>query len=251
MNKKNIPKPFLSAIKKIEDLKKYDHYLGAFVFGSLARGEQSAKSDLDVIVTVGKNSGCNEVNHPYINGIRLDISFRTIKQVTDQIERMVVKGEAIPFIGESIIIFDKTGELRKLRTKYKKLKKKKAGKKDLQFIQYMIYHADDKTKRNLEDDPVTALFAMNININDILKFYYHINGRWWISNKRLISDLKTWDPSLARLIKKFILENELKAKYKIWSRILDHVAKPIGGRMKIIDMNCNCKDCKVDLARLS
>jgi predicted nucleotidyltransferase len=53
-----IPERFLAAYQHIERLGQYDRYLAALIFGSLARGMTTEKSDLDVIVLVDEdNSG--------------------------------------------------------------------------------------------------------------------------------------------------------------------------------------------------
>lgn len=239
--------PFKSAVKKIEGLQKEDRYQAAYLFGSLVRGEQTKDSDLDVMVVVDKDNNCNEINHPIINGIKLDITFRSFGQIKKINEDVAKKGERLPMIAESIILFDKTGELTKLRNKYKNIKRQKATKKDFQQIHFMLYHADNKARRNLTGDRYTAFLALSINLNDILKFHYHINGKWWYSNKRLLNDLRSWDSKIAKLVEKFVVTSDIDNKYKIWSKILDHVAKSIGGRKEIADINCNCKICRKDL----
>ena len=251
MIKPNLAEPFLSAYKKVERLQKYDRYLGAFIFGSVVRGEQDKNSDFDVIVAVDKDNDCKEINHPIIKGLKLDISFRSLKQIEEMDDAVTQKGERIPMLAESIIVFDKTGKLTKLKNKFKKAKPKKATNEDFQQIHFMLYHSDNKAKRNLESDKPTALLALSININDILKYHYQINGHWWLSNKRLLPDLRKWDSQMARLIEKFVSTSVVDKKYKLWSKILDHVAKPIGGRKEISEINCNCKTCKKDLEFLT
>lgn len=246
MNKK-INEPFLTAYKKIKNMKKYNRYLGAYIFGSVARGEQNKDSDLDVIVLTNKGNNCKEINHPVINGVKLDISFRSLKQIQKDNEDMLTKGDRIPMIAESIIVFDKTGGLAKLRKKFKNLKRKKATKKDFQMIHFMLHHSDDKAKRNLRSDKATALLAMSINLNDILKFHYHIHGKWWVSNKRMLTDLRKWDKEIASLVEKFVSTSSVNQKYKLWTKVLNHVAEPIGGRKQIDEINCKCKTCQKDL----
>ena len=245
--KQELQEPFLTAYKKVAKLQKHDRYLGAFLFGSVVRGEQGKNSDLDVIVIVDRDNGCKEINHPVINGLKLDISFRSLDQIKKDNEDVVKKGERIPMIAESIIIFDKKGELAKFKNKFKNIKRKKAQGKDYQFIHFMLYHSDNKAKRNLKDDKPTALLAMSINLNEILRFHYHINGRWWLSNKRLLPDLRKWDAKLAKLVENFISTSEVGKKYKFWGQILDHVANQIGGRKEISEINCNCGVCRKDL----
>lgn len=249
--KQRLSEPFLSAYKKLEELQKHKRYLAAYIFGSVARGEQNKDSDFDVIVVTDKDNDCKEINHPIISGLKLDITFRSFKQIEKDNMEVAEKGRRIPMIAESIIVFDKTGETTKLRKKLKNIKRKRATKKDFQFMQFLIYHADNKAKRNLTQDKYSSLLSMNINVNEILDIHYHINGKWWLSNKRLLPDLRKWDPKFAKLLEKFVSTTDVKTKYKYFSKIIDHVAEPMGGRKEIYEMNCNCKVCKEDLKLLT
>ncbi len=250
MRKIILKEPFLSVYKKIEDIQKYDRYIAAYIFGSVARGEQNINSDFDVMVVISEDNNCSEINHPIINGIKLDITFGSLAKIKEINDEVVKKGERMPMLAESIIVFDKTGELKQLKKTYSTTRPK-AKANDHQHIHFMLYHSDNKAKRNLENDKATALLALSININEVLKYHYHINGRWWLSNKRILADLRIWDPEMAELLEKFVSTSDLDNKYALWSGILDHVAKTIGGRKVISDINCNCENCKKDLANLT
>lgn len=250
MSKLKLREPFLTAYRKIEELQKCDRYQSAYIFGSVVRKEQDKNSDLDVMVIVDEDNNCKEINHPIINGIKLDITFRSLAQIKEINDDVVKKRERLPMLAESIIVFDKNGELKKLKQIYSNMRPK-ATPEDFQQIHFMLYHSDNKAKRNLESDKTTALLALSININDILRYHYHINGKWWLSNKRLLPDLRQWDLKMAKLVEKFVSTSQVDKKYKLWSQILDHVAKPIGGRKEISEINCNCETCKKDLTLLT
>jgi hypothetical protein len=176
--------------KKIMDLQEHEEYIGAFIFGSVARGDTTKESDFDAVVIVRRKEFCGNVNHPFINGVKLDISFHTYGQFLKNTLQELSKAERIPILSESTIIFDKTGKLTRLKQKLQKTKPKKVTPKDYQHIQFMVYHANDKAERYLDTDPATALLSMGVNINEILKFHYSLQNRWWVSNKRLLNDLR-------------------------------------------------------------
>lgn len=247
----SLKEPYLSIYRRVSSLQKYKRYLAAYIFGSVARGEENRDSDFDVIVVVDKDNTCKEINHPIINGTKLDISYRSFRQIVNDKVLGAGSGKRIPMLAESIIIFDKTGDITKLRNRFKRIRRKKPLLSDYQFMQFMIYHADNKAKRNILTDKTGSLLAMGININEILEYHYHINGRWWVSNKRLLPDLRKWDPKLAKLVEAFVLTSQVNKKYMYWGNILDYVAKPLGGRKEISEINCNCKICKKDIALLA
>lgn len=247
---KNIPTRFHKAIEQILRLQKDNRYVAAFIFGSVVRGEATENSDFDVKVITDTGNPCSNINHPFINNIKLDITFNSIKQIKEATDKEISKGERIPMVAESIIIFDKTGELTQLQKEAQKAERKDITKDDEQLIQFMVYHADDKAKRFIETDPFSSLLSMHIGINDLLKIHYQIRKKWWVSNKRLLPDMRQWDPTLAKLIEQFLNTQEVKQKYLIWTDIIEHILKSIGGRQPISENNCNCEVCIQDLAYL-
>jgi hypothetical protein len=246
-----IPDKFRLAYKRILDLQHSDEYIGAFIFGSIARGDSGEDSDFDAVVIVERKNHCGNVNHPFINGAKLDISFQTYEHFLEITQKEIKKADRVPMLAESIIAFDKTGKLTRLKKKLQKTKPKKVSSKDHQHIQFMIYHATNKAERFLESDPSSSLLAMGININEVLQFHYKLQEKWLVSNKRLLNDLREWDPPLAKLLEKFTIENDAKAKFDAWSEITDYVLIPIGGKKPIEENNCDCELCEKDLKLLN
>lgn len=244
-----LPLKFIKAIQKIKDLERHEYYTNAFIFGSAARGKVTSDSDLDAIVITENPSLCSNINHPIINGIKLDITFTSIGKLRHQTEKEKQSGR-IPMLAESKILFDKNGSLKDLKRTLNTHSVPRYSTVDHQDIQFQVFHLNNKAERNLKKDPHSALLTMGIGINDLLKFSYKMNGKWWVSSKRLIGDIGEWDPKLAKLVKKFLVTNRVQAKFVVWSKIIDHVLKPIGGRKKIEEINCNCKDCTKNLELL-
>lgn len=244
-----LPASFQKAIQIIKGLENNDRYIGAFVFGSAAREEVNNDSDLDVKVVLGETSPCNNINHPSIEGVKLDIKFLSLGKLRLEISEEERSGR-IPMIAESIILFDKTGVLRGLKEEKRLLRPRKFSKSDYQNQQFFIYHANDKVERNLEKDPHSALLSMHAGVKELLKIHYEINGKWQVSSKRTLRDLDQWDSKLADFVRRFVEATDIKLKFAAWSAIIDHVTDQMGGRMKIEENVCNCRECKVDLANL-
>jgi predicted nucleotidyltransferase len=238
---------FAKAVDQIKKLGKNKRYLGAYIFGSVARGEEIDESDLDVKVIVDKGH-CDNISHPFINGKKLDITFMTFAQHIDMLERQVKKAERIPMIAESIILFDKTGKLKTLKKKYQKIKPKKYTKAEHATAQFWIFHADSKIARALKKkDFLTAELGMHMNLKDVLKIYYQIKGKRWTSDKRIFQDLKTWDKILAKLLAMYLMEKIIQKKHQAWTKIIDHIVKPLGGRQDVREIICKCASCRKDL----
>ncbi len=77
-----------------------------------------------------------------------------------------------------------------------------------------------------------------------------IQGRWQLSNKRILADLRAWDAPFAALVERFVSVSDAHAKHQVWTAIVEHVLTPLGGRQPISENNCNCPVCQNDLAAL-
>ena len=246
-----IPDRFLPAYHAIQHLERDERYIAAFIFGSVARSEASEQSDFDVKVIVDEDNVCFNVNHPIISGVKLDITFHSFEQTKAQLQREMNERERIPMIAESLIVFDKTGELATLQEQARQVRPKPVPPEEYQFMHFMFYHGNNKVERNLETDPITALLVMHVGLNDYLHWHYRLQQHWWVSSKRLQRDLRTWDAALAHLLEQFVVTAELYEKFAIWSSIIDHILEPFGGRQPISENNCHCQVCERDLSMLS
>ena len=244
------PERFLVAVQTLEHLKFHNRYLGAFIFGSLARYEATEQSDCDVQIIVDEDNPCTNINHPIIDGVKLDLTFLSLTQLKVRTEREMEQRERLPMITEVLILFDKTNQLLALQEQVKKAQPMKTRSEELQFLQFMFFHGNNKVERNLEDDPVTALLVMHVGLDEFLKYHYQLHQQWWVSSKRLLADLRRWDLPLAQLLEQFVTTCDVQTKFTYWSAIIDHILEPIGGRQPIAENNCDCSVCQRNLSIL-
>ncbi len=250
MSEVKILSRFKTAVKAIKALEEYDRYEAAFIFGSVAEGTSNDNSDFDVRVIIDRHNPCENVNHPHIGGVKLDISFTGFAKFKAQTERDLQHGDRGTVLLKSIILFDKTGRVTSLKNELKNTKPKRSTEKDYQWTQFMLYHANNKVEQYIQSDPDSALYSMHANIGDVLRHHYKLQGRWWVSSKKVLEDLETWDKPLAAHVRQFVSSSEIKKKFLLWSQIIDHVAAIMGGRQPIEENLCDCADCRQDLKRL-
>ena len=102
------PARFLPAIRALLQLQQHERYLGAIIFGSLARMEATDKSDCDAKVIVNEENPCSNINHPSIGGVKLDLTFLSLEQLRKHTREEMERAERIPIIAKSIILFGDT-----------------------------------------------------------------------------------------------------------------------------------------------
>lgn len=246
-----VPDRFGAAIAALQRLADHDRYQAAFIFGSVARGDSTSFSDLDVKVIVDQGNPCININHPLIDGVKLDLTFVSFEQIQATTQGEITRAERIPMLAESLILFDKTGKLQALRSHAQHAQPRQCAPTDHQLIRFLVYHADNKAKRFVHSDPCAALLVMHMSLSEILDNHYWIQGRWRVSSKRLLQDMRDWDHTLAHLLEAFVTATEVHTKYRVWTEVIDHVLQPLGGRQPIADNNCCCDVCRSDLTRLA
>ena len=246
----SLPTRFQPALRQVERLARHERYQGAFIFGSVARGEATGQSDFDVKVVTRGADTCAALSHPFIGGVKLDISFQSFDQLERSTAEEIAQGQRVPMLAESLIVFDKTGDLAHLQGIARRAEPKPVPFTEHPGIQFIVYHVNDKVARNLDSDPLTSLLAMHTGLNDLLHIHYRIHRHWQVSSKRLLADLEQWDKALAAHIKRFIQSSNPAAKFAAWSAMIDHVLAPLGGRLPITENTCECRGCRQSLCEL-
>lgn len=229
----DVPEQFAPAVRAVEGLAAADRYVGALIFGSVAQRTASGASDLDARVVVGDDNPCSAINHPRIGGVKLDITFCSLEQFQRQLDLEIADGRRAPMIADALILFDKTGRLDELRARADAARPPSYDPADAQFDHFMLYHANDKVERGLDDDPVSALWSMHATVNDVIAIHYRIHGHFKVSSKKLLADLDRWDAPLADLLRRFVGEGDVRPKFEAWRGVIDHVSAGIGGRRPI------------------
>lgn len=244
-----LPERFAEACRHIQRLERQGRYLGAFIFGSVARGEATARSDLDVKVIVAADNPCTNLNHPVIGDVKLDLAFLSLAQLRRDTEQEVARAVRVPMLAESIILFDKTGALAELRDWARQTTPPRATPADFQLLRFLVFHVHDKVARAIESDPPAALLTMHLGLAELFDIDRRLQGRWEVSSKRRLPELRVVDPPLAGLVEAFVATADLQAKFRLWTNIVAHIARPLGSWADA-ENTCDCAVCRADLAAL-
>lgn len=246
-----IPAVFGPALRAVEALAAEDRYVAALMFGSVAEGSASTQSDLDIRVVVNEENPCGNINHPHIAGVKLDITFRSQRQLEQQTEEEVQAGGRAPMIAGGQVLFDKTGSLAELTARANAAQPRAYDPAATQLDQFMLYHANDKVERALSSDPESSLYSMHATIGNVIEIHYRANARHRVSSKKLLAELQGWDADLESLLRRFVAVADVQRKFELWTGIIDHVAASLGGRQAIEENLCECHICVADLASLA
>lgn len=244
----NISEKYRQAITRIQKLASEERYIGAFVFGSVARGDVGEDSDLDVVIVVDSDNNCLNISQPIVDGVKLDLSFTSIKQLRDR-ERRDHSGK-IPMLAEAVILFDTTGELTKFKAEVGSKQRESYEEKDRSHVQFLINHTESKIRYGLANDIDTARLCLQKGWRHLIDVHYKIQGRWNVSDKRLTRDLQGWDTVFLEMVQGFLQENNPEKQYELWQDAAAYVLAPWGGRQETKGNSCRCEWCKHDIETL-
>ena len=144
------------------------------------------------------------------------LTFLSFAQLAARTEREIEKGERVPMVAESIVVFDNTGELTRLRASAQRARPKPCTAADHQAIQFLVFYVNDKAERLLTTDPPAALLVMHTSVSDLVNTHYRLQRRWRLSSKRVLADLRDWDPAFATLMERFVSTTAVRAKF--WNK---------------------------------
>ncbi len=176
---------------------------GATLSGSMLRGEEGPTSDLDINVIV---SGKHRQRRQFmVDGVFVEMFRNPLKQV----ERYFKENDhiAMHMLGYGHVIVDKDGALAKVRKRARALFKAgpPAMKPDTQiYARYSLWDICADVRDLLAArQMLEARALMGKVVWDALAFHYARHRRWEFKPKRMLGDLRSWQPKLARLVEAF------------------------------------------------
>lgn len=253
MNDQALKDKFAAVVQQIARLQHQERYEGAFIFGSYVTGELHAQSDLDVVVLVTDDDSCREVSHPRLQGIPIDISFNSFESINHYIHKTLSANlRRKPWLYDSHILFDKRGRLHELAHWVRQNAKPTLHTADdNEDLQLTCYYALAKAQKFVATESDVALLVMQTDLNDLLRRHYKLQGRWWVSNKKLLRDLQSWDPTMHDHLRSFLTAATITEKFTAWSHMIDHLLAAVGGRnFAKYEGVCSCERCKIDIASI-
>ena len=235
-------------VEYLKKLRNDDVIEAVMLFGSAARDELKVSSDIDAIIIVDDEIlGKGHTLHPVISDVKLDLGVYTFESFEKETKKQAEKIDRIPMVGDSKVLFDKTGNLTKLRESY--IESKPILTDDYrQFCKFMITHNNEKVLNN-KNDLLNLVFLIGTNLEDSLKRHYQLQGRWRIADKRIIKDLEKWDLKLHGLVISLIEEVNPKKKLEKWTAMNKYLYE-VNQIKSVVDTSCDCDSCKEMMNRI-
>jgi hypothetical protein len=201
--------------------------LAIILAGSVLRGEGGLTSDLDFWIPVESDY---RRRRSFLIG---DVPVEVFTNPPEQILRCISEGDyhAMHMMGYGLLLWvrddvktrDQITRLRKWCRAGYALGPAELGDGGRKARRYGIIDHLQDAYDILRSDPYQANLLMSRVVDLALDLYYAERRLWPPKGKRVLADLRTRDPDLARRIERFAAQADAEVRHQILLSILDHI----------------------------
>jgi hypothetical protein len=202
----------------IEELQTDSNVLGIILFGSWARGNNRADSDVDLLVIV--KDGFKRIVE-FREGQAFEMVYTTEQGAIEYWQSN--PNDAVELWKVAKILFDRDGTVARLQQAGKEIKEK--GKQALTTDQYEHFKFDvhDQLKAITEltgSDPTSAKMLLSIKVIQLMELFFDIRQLWTPPPKQRLAVIKAMNQTLYDLIERYYGEQSLPEQIKIVKSIV-------------------------------
>lgn len=205
----------------IDELKLDPNIVGIILFGSWARGNNRADSDVDLMII--QKEGFRRAVEKRDDQI-FEIIYLTEDSALDYWKSHLNDAASLWEVAK--ILFDREGNLENLRNKVNVILSK--GKPQIDSFQKEQFRFDAEDQIAYvefikESDLTTANLILNSKVIDLTAKYFDLRGLFTPAPKQRLQKIKELDLMLFTHIKQFYAENNIEQKIKIAKDIVKEV----------------------------
>lgn len=162
--------------------KNNEHVLGVYLYGSQISGYAHKKSDIDINVVFDNFDLEHLIRaEQYVNGYRIEYFEKPLKDLYDRVDFDFLhqSNALLSIIGSAQIIFDKTGDLKKLQNyTIEKFSKPvpPIEREDAREMVSILNNRMEKLKKAAEENSPHFVHLYHLSVEKIRKFYHKANG---------------------------------------------------------------------------
>ncbi|WP_303801938.1 nucleotidyltransferase domain-containing protein [Alicyclobacillus macrosporangiidus] len=204
----------------------------AILTGSVARGEETPQSDLDILI-VSDTAPSAYIEAFYEYGWLIEVLMHNRESYKKFFEQDRLRGRpSLPHMFATGIVLVDDGTAASIQQEARALLESGPpawSARDIQFARFVITNHLLDLEAGLEE--VDTLFAVNDLANALHELVLRANGHWIGKGKRIVSAIRDFDPCLAQefadTFEQFFTSRDVSGVIRFADRILE----PYGGRL--------------------
>jgi hypothetical protein len=235
MTGNQLPDPFGSVLDRIsQDLCSDPHVEAVFLGGSLALGQASPRSDLDLVIIKDSTVPVMERYVRYVEGVQVQVISGPPRQFDIWLEKDRPTGTVIRQISDGQLLFDRHGLGADYQTQARDVVKAGLAPMSTPQIRSRRFRLTELLDDIIDcaDDPPQARWLMDTGLATVVETAFLWHQHWTPKGKRALAEIETLDPSLAALCHDFLAETRFSAQCAAFQSLVTYVLEPLGGELR-------------------
>lgn len=191
-----------ATIAFVEELKARGDVQGVVLFGSWARGNQRADSDVDLLVIVDEGSG-RAVE--YRDGQAFEVVYTTVQGAKDFYKTAL--DSAHRFWAVAKILFDRDGRIQELKKFVEELTSKGKEPLNRETQEHFSFDAQDQIRfaraAHAKGEVASANLILSSKVAALAEIYFDTIGEWRPAPKQLFDEIKKRNGELHKYFSMF------------------------------------------------
>jgi predicted nucleotidyltransferase len=231
----SLPEPFATVLNEVlQDLRSDAQVKAVFLGGSLALGQSSPRSDLDLVVIKSENVEVMERYVRYVEGVQVQVIAGPPRQFDIWLETDRPSGTVIRQLANGQLLLDRGG----LGARYRSLAQdtvaaglEPMSRPQIRSRRFLLTEllAD---VADCADDPPRARWLMDTGLAFVVETAFLWHQQWTPKGKRALAEIETLDPRLSTLCRDFLSATNPASEWSAFEQLVEHVLAPLGGELR-------------------
>ena len=230
-----LPEPFASVLTEVlDDLRTDAQVEAVFLGGSLALGQISPRSDIDLVVIKCAEVEVMERYVRYVKDVQVQVISGPPRQFDIWLAHDRPSGTVIRQLADGQILFDRSG----LGTHYQTLAEgvvreglPPMSTPEIRSRRFLLTELLDDVS-DCTAQPEQARWLMDTGLAYAVETAFLWHAQWTPKGKRALAEIEALDPVLAGLCLEFLDAADCSAQQTAFEALVAHVLAPLGGELR-------------------
>lgn len=231
----SLPEPFATVLNTVlADLQADPQVEAVFLGGSLALGQASPRSDLDLVVIKSDEVGLMERYARYVNDVQVQVIAGPPRQFDIWLEQDRPSGTVVRQLADGQLLLDRHGLGAHFQSQAQEVIAaglEPMSRPQIRSRRFLLTELLDDVS-DCAEDPPRARWLMDTGLALVIETAFLWHQQWTPKGKHALTEIELLDPKLAVLCQDFLSASEPPAQYSAFESLVAHVLAPLGGELR-------------------
>jgi predicted nucleotidyltransferase len=231
----SLPEPYATVLNQVlQDLRSDPQVEAVFLGGSLALGQSSPRSDLDLVVIKSEAVEVMERYVRYVEDVQVQVIAGPPRQFDIWLETDRPSGTVIRQLANGRLLLDRDG----LGARYRSLAQdtiaaglEPMSRPQIRSRRFLLTELLDDVA-DCTGDPLRARWLMDTGLALIVETAFLWHQQWTPKRKNALAEIEILDPGLGTLCRDFLAATDPSSEWSAFEQLVEHVLAPLGGELR-------------------